>query len=136
MKAQVDGVLSALTATCSHPSPHPLGSSGECTLAVKRKLADWTGNFLFDSECLFSWTRLTCFDLSPWARRSASRSPALHPQPASNKTHSLHGPVTHTHTQTKGINQSLPLILKIVCKSAELYLEKKQDVVAASSPEI
>ncbi len=71
-----------LTVTCTHPLSHPLGSSGECTLTVKRKLADWTGNFLFDSVCLFSWTWLTCVDLSPQAQQSAARAlPRTHSHP-------------------------------------------------------
>ena len=74
-----------LTVTCTHSLSHPLGSSGECTLTVKRKLADWTGNFLFDSACLFSWTWLTSVDLSPRAQQSAAR--AL--------------PRTHSHTPAK-----------------------------------
>lgn len=64
-----------LTVICTDPSSRPLGSSGECTLTVQQKLADWTGNFLFDSACLFSWTQLTCADLSSQVQRSSARAP-------------------------------------------------------------
>lgn len=70
-----------VTRTHTHMLSHPLGSSGECTLTVKRKLADWTGNFLFDSACLFSWTWLTCVDLSLQALQSTARAlPCTHSQ--------------------------------------------------------
>lgn len=43
-------------------------------LNVHRKLEDWPRNFLFDSACLFSWTRLTCVDPSLQTQQSAARA--------------------------------------------------------------
>lgn len=64
----------ALTVICTDLLSHPLGSSGECTLTVQQKLTDWTGNFFFDSACLFSWTRLTSVDLSSQVQQSSARA--------------------------------------------------------------
>lgn len=114
-----------LTVTCTQPLSHPLGSSGECTLTVKRKLEDWTGNFLFDSACLFSWTWLTCVDPSPRAQQSAARAlPCTHSHPAT-KQNSLHCFITHKWKNYPNCSFSMALTGN-VCTS-------KQDVVAYSN---
>ena len=76
---------------------------------TEEKTWDWTGNFLFDSACLFSWTQLTCVDLSPQAQQSAAR--------ALPSTHS-HPPTTHNvlHCFT-----TLSALMKTVSKLVIFY---------------